>query len=235
MAEEGQQTQGSTGDTGQGGGEANWYDSIADEALKGNETLKTYDSVESLAKAHLTVQAEAAALKKQIEDSKPVVPETPEAYELPTKFEGMPDDIATELSQSMAKVAHAAGLSKEQAAKAYDALMAYELQELKDAAAAIQKQVAETEAALKKEYGDKYAETMNNAFLRCSQIAGKVGIKSEDFKAFLDDTGIGDNPTFIKFAISLADLISPDHFARNAAGDTRGKSAAEVLYPSMSK
>ena len=134
----------------------------------------------------------------------------------------------------MARVAHAAGLSKEQAAKAYDALMAYELQELKDAAAAIQKQVTETEAALKKEYGDKYAETMNNAFLRCSQIAGKVGIKSEDFKAFLDDTGIGDNPTFIKFAISLADLISPDHFERNARGSGE-KSAAEVLYPSMSK
>ena len=129
MAEEGQQTQGSTGDTGQGGGEANWYDSIADEALKGNETLKTYDSVESLAKAHLTVQDEVAALKKQIEDSKPVVPETPEAYELPTNFEGMPDDIATELSQSMARVAHAAGLSKEQAAKAYEAVVTLDPQD----------------------------------------------------------------------------------------------------------
>lgn len=234
MAEEGQQTQGSTGDTGQGGGEANWYDSIADEALKGNETLKTYDSVESLAKAHLTVQDEVAALKKQIEDSKPVVPETPEAYELPTKFEGMPDDIATKLSQSIAKACLKAEVPKDVAAKLYDAVMAEELQGLKDAAAAIQKQVAETEAALKKEYGDKYAETMNNAFLRCSQIAGKVGIKSEDFKAFLDDTGIGDNPTFIKFAISLADLISPDHFERNARGSGE-KSAAEVLYPSMSK
>ena len=234
MAEEGQQTQGSTGDTGQGGGEANWYDSIADEALKGNETLKTYDSVESLAKAHLTVQDEAAALKKQIEDSKPVVPETPEAYELPAKFEGMPDEIATELSQSMEKVAHAAGLSKEQAAKAYDALMASELQELKDAAAQIKQEAEAFDASLKKQYGDKYKETMNNAFLRFSQIAGKMGISQKDSTEFLDGTGIGDNPTFIKFAISLADLVSPDHFERNAGG-AGDKSAAEVMYPSMSK
>ena len=74
MAEDGQQTQGSTGDTGQGGGEANWYYSIADEALKGNETLKTYDSVESLAKAHLTVQAEAAALKSRSRTASPWSP-----------------------------------------------------------------------------------------------------------------------------------------------------------------
>ena len=65
MAEEGQQDQNPTGNTEQGGGDAKWYDSLPDD-LKGNETLKGFDGVESLAKAHLTTQAQLAELQAKV-------------------------------------------------------------------------------------------------------------------------------------------------------------------------
>ncbi len=233
MATEGTQTQGSTGDTGAGAGEAKWYDSLPDD-LKGNETLQGYDGIESLAKAHLTVHGENATLKKQIEDSKTVVPDKPEGYELPAKFEGMPDEAAKEISAEVARVAHEAGLSKEQAAKIFNAVMAGEKKELEELTAQMAREKEETINGLKKDFGDQYEAKLNNAFLRCSQIAGKINIAPEAFKDFLNKTGIGDNPTFIRFAISLADLISPDVFEQNRTTGPE-KSAAEVLYPNQGK
>ena len=110
--------------------------------------------------------------------------------------------------------------------------MASELQGLKDEVAAIERHQAEVKAELTKQYGDKYAETMNTAFLRCSEIAGRVGIQPDAFKAFLDQTAVGDDPTFIKFAVGLAQLVSPDNFERGA-GLGGNESAAKVLYPNM--
>ena len=232
MADEGNPTTPNTpDDTGASGGSGNWYDSLPDD-LKGNEALKGYDGIESLAKAHLTAQDELTGLKKQIEDGRPVVPDKPEGYELPAKFDGAPDEMAGELSKQLSQIALAAGLTKEQAGKAFEALMASELKGLKDEVAAIERHQAEVKAELTKQYGDKYAETMNTAFLRCSEIAGKVGIQPDSFKAFLDQTGVGDDPTFIKFAVGLAGLISPDNFERGA-GPGANDSAAKVLYPNM--
>ena len=229
MAEEGTQDQGSTGDTGQGGGEAKWYDSLPDD-LKGNDTLKGFDGIESLAKAHLTATEEAAALKAQIEASKPVIPEAPEGYELPVKADGMPDEITADLSSQISRIAHQAGLSKEQAAKAFEAAIADEKRILAEGAENFKKAQEATVEALKKDYGEKWAEKVDNGKLRFAQVAGKAGIEAEAATAFLNETGIGDNPTFIKFAIALADLISPDNFERNAAGGGEGKSAAQTIY-----
>lgn len=220
-------------DTGAGGGSGNWYDSLPED-LRGNEALKGFDGVESLAKAHLTAQDELEGLKKQIEDGRPVIPDKPEGYELPAKFDGAPDEMAVEISKQLSQIALAAGLSKEQAGKAFEAVMASELQSLKDEAAAIERHQAEVKAGLQKQYGDKYAETMNTAFLRCSEIAAKVGVDKDAFKAFLDSSAVGDDPTFIAFAVGLSKVISPDSFEHNA-GPGAERSAAAVLYPNMAQ
>ena len=59
MTEEGQNlgegvgTEGGSSGNGEGGGgDAKWFDALGDD-LKGNEVIKGYDSVESLAKAHI--------------------------------------------------------------------------------------------------------------------------------------------------------------------------------------
>ena len=232
MADEGNPNAPNTpDDTGAGGGSGNWYDSLPED-LRGNEALKGFDGVESLAKAHLMAQDELKGLREQIEGGKPVIPDKPEGYELPAKFEGAPDEMAGEISKQLSQIALAAGLTKEQAGKAFSALMASELQGLKDEVAAIERHQAEVKAELTKQYGDKYAETMNTAFLRCSEIAGKVGIQPDAFKAFLDQSAVGDDPTFIKFAVGLAQLVSSDNFERGA-GLGGNESAAKVLYPNM--
>lgn len=233
MADENGNLNPTPGSTGDGGGGGTWLDSLPED-LKGNEALKGYDGIESLAKAHLTAQGELAGLKQQIEDGKPVIPETPEAYELPAKFEGIPDEAAAEVAKSLSQVALEAGLTKEQAGKAYAAIMAQEVKAIKDEAEAIERKQAETKTSLQKEYGDKYAETMNTAFLRCAEIAGTTGVDGATFKAWLDNTGIGDDPTFIKFAVGLAKLVSSDGILQNA-GPAGPRSAAEILYPNQGK
>ena len=224
MADETQQTQTSTDNTDQGGGDAKWYDFLPDD-LKGNETLTAIDGVESLAKAHL-------ASLEQIKTLTPEVPDKPEGYGLPTKFEGMPDSMVTEAAASIAKNALDAGLTKDQAGKLMAGLMAEEKASLEAEAKAIQAARDETVKGLKKDFGEKWEERLSNGITRINQIAEKSGMKPDDFKAMLNESGIGDNPTFIRWAISLAELISPDVFEQSNASKA-AKTAAQVLFPTM--
>jgi ribosomal protein L20 len=223
-----EQTQTSTGDTVQSGGDAKWYDSFPDD-LKGNEAITGLDGPESLAKGFIEAQGKLA----EYEASKPVIPGKPEEYDLPVKFEGLPEELTKEAAASIAKNALLAGLTKDQAGKLMAGLLADEKASLTQATADIKKAQEATITELKKEYGDKYQEKLDNGILRINQIAAKAGMEGDAFKAFINETGIGDNKTFIKFAIALADLISPDTFEQNQGGAE--KSAAEVLYPTMNK
>lgn len=230
MGENGQQNQDPTGGTGAGGGDAKWYDSLPDD-LKGNEAIKGFDGVESLAKAHLTTQAQLAELQAKA----PVVPGKPEEYGLPEKFEGLPDDFIKAESAKFAGFVHKFGLSKEQALGLFEAMATDERESLAAAEAEITRAAKETEAALVKEYGDKKAEKVSAGAKALGKIAEAAGIKAEDFKAMLDTTGIGDNPLIIKMSVKLADLISSDVFERSFTGGSAERTTAELLYPNMSK
>ena len=230
MAEEGQQDQNPTGNTEQGGGDAKWYDSLPDD-IKGNDAIKGFDGVESLAKAHLTTQAQLAELQAKV----PVVPEKPEEYGLPDKFEGLPDEFVKAESAKFAGFVHKFGLSKEQALGLFEAMAADERDSLAAAEAEIVRAAKETEAALVKEYGDKKAEKVSAGAKALVKIAEASGIKAEDFQTMLDATGIGDNPLIIKMSVKLADLISSDAFERSFTGGGVERTTAEILYPTMKK
>lgn len=230
MAEDGQQNLNPTGNTGEGGGDAKWYDSLPDD-LKGNDAIKGFDGVESLAKAHLTTQAQLAELQAKA----PVVPEKPEEYGLPEKFEGLPDDFVKAESAKFAGFVHKFGLTKEQALGLFEAMAADERDSLAAAEAEISRAAKDTDAALVKEYGDKKAEKISAGANALVKLAEAGGINPEDLKTMLDVTGIGDNPTFIRLSVKLADLVSSDVFERSFTGGSGEKSAAQVLYPSMSK
>jgi len=230
MAEDGQQNQGSTGDTGAGGGDAKWYDSLPDD-IKGNDAIKGFDGVESLAKAHLTTQAQLAELQAKV----PVVPGKPEEYGLPDKFEGLPDDFIKTESAKFAGFVHKFGLSKEQALGLFEAMAADERDSLTAAEAEIARAAKETEAMLVKEYGDKKQEKVTAGAKALVKIAEGAGIKAEDFTAMLNATGIGDNPLLIRMSVKLADLISSDVFERSFTGGGVERTTAEILYPTMKK
>jgi len=230
MAEDGQQNLNPTGNTDQGGGDAKWYDSLPDD-LRGNETLKGFDGVESLAKAHLTMQATLAELQAKA----PVVPAKPEEYGLPDKFEGLPDDFIKAESTKFADFAHKHGLTKEQALGLFEAMAADERDSLAAAEAKLAQAAKETTAALVKEYGDKWEEKASAGSKALVKIAELAGIKAEDFTDMLDVTGIGDNPLLIKASVKLADLISSDVFERSFTGGGVERTTAEILYPTMKK
>ncbi|HRT52359.1 MAG TPA: hypothetical protein P5279_17860 [Anaerohalosphaeraceae bacterium] len=225
-----QQNQGQTGDTGAGGGDAKWYDSLPDD-IKGNDAIKGFDGVESLAKAHLTTQAQLAELQAKV----PVVPGKPEEYGLPDKFEGLPDDFIKAESAKFADFAHKHGLTKEQALGLFQAMAADERDSLTAAEAEIARAAKETEAMLVKEYGDKKQEKVTAGAKALVKIAEGAGIKAEDFTAMLNATGIGDNPLLIRMSVKLADLISSDVFERSFTGGGVERTTAEILYPTMKK
>jgi len=225
-----QQNQGQTGDTGAGGGDAKWYDSLPDD-IKGNDAIKGFDGVESLAKAHLTMQAQLAELQAKV----PVVPGKPEEYGLPDKFEGLPDDFIKAESAKFADFAHKHGLTKEQALGLFQAMAADERDSLTAAEAEIARAAKETEAMLVKEYGDKKQEKVTAGAKALVKIAEGAGIKAEDFTAMLNATGIGDNPLLIRMSVKLADLISSDVFERSFTGGGVERTTAEILYPTMKK
>lgn len=230
MAEDGQQNLNPTGSTDQGGGDAKWYDSLPDD-LKGNETLKGFDGVESLAKAHLTTQAQLAELQARV----PVIPGKPDEYGLPDKFDGLPEDFIKTESAKFANFAHKNGLTKEQALGLFQAMAADERDSLMAAEAEIARAAKETEAMLVKEYGDKKQEKVTAGAKALIKIAEGAGIKAEDFTAMLDATGIGDNPLLIRMSVKLADLISSDVFERSFTGGGVERTTAEILYPTMKK
>lgn len=225
-----QQNQGQTGDTGAGGGDAKWYDSLPDD-IKGNDAIKGFDGVESLAKAHLTTQTQLAELQAKV----PVVPGKPDEYGLPDKFDGLPEDFIKTESAKFANFAHKNGLTKEQALGLFQAMAADERDSLTAAEANISRAAKETEAALVKEYGDKWEEKASAGSKALIKIAELAGIKADDFTAMLDATGIGNNPLLIKATVKLADLISSDVFERSFTGGSVEKTTAELLYPNMTK
>ena len=184
-----QQTdEGAQGDTGNAGGEAgqaSWLDTLPDD-LKSNEDLKAFKDPSEVAKALLETKAKLQT-----------APETADAYQL-----AIPDGIKVDDSfVAEAKAwAHTAGMSQAQFeafAKPYmEAQRQYE------------QQVQQAEQAgidgLKKEWGPKFDENVKVAKDALTRFGG------EEFKTYLDQTRLGNNPALIKAFVAIGKAISED-------------------------
>ena len=151
------------------------------------------------------------------------IPTEAQGYEFeanPEGFEGNADfdtwfrDVAltSKLSTDQAKALHSSwnGLQAE-AGKAQKA------------------QIAETERVLKTELGSGYDAAMANA-VRIVELGGP------EVKAWLDETGAGNDPRFTKMFAKLGAMISEDSIGQTR--ETQGaaeKSLAERLYPNQGK
>ena len=106
--------------------------------------------------------------------------------------------------------------------KQFSAFMNLEAGRHKSALETIQTNIethkAESEKALKTEYGDKYEVKLEAA----KKVLNHESFADGEFKKFLEDTRFGDNPQVIKFFSKLSGLISEDTFQKPGTGDGHG-------------
>ena len=144
------------------------------------------------------------------------IPEKPEEYEVGGAID---ENFDTWFKD----VAFKSGMTKEQAKAVYDgwAELTKQAQEANEA------KIKETERELRKELGSDY----DNALANAGRI---VDLGGEEIKAWLDETGAGNDARFVKLFAKLGAMISEDSLG--VTTDDRPaseKSFAERLYPNQ--
>jgi hypothetical protein len=178
------------GDAGQGASEegvitSSWMDSLPED-LKGNEELKSFKDTAELAKALLEV-------KGKVKEP----PDKPESYQIqvPENFPVDKDFLASAKSW-----AHQAGLSQTQFEAFAKPYVEAQAQMIAAAASAEQKGVD----SLKAEWGPDFEVNVTEARNALRRFAG------EDFKLFLDESRLGNNPSLIMAFYRIGRAISDD-------------------------
>jgi len=162
---------------------------------------------------------------KPPEPAKPVVPEKYDysALKLP---EGITLD--TPLLAAVEPIFKELGLTQEGASKLVEAhakaLASAEVQREADFKTWMASQVAQNQAALKKEWGLAY-----EANLVISQ-KGMARYCSPAMKALLDETGLGNHPEFVKAFLQIGKSVTEDTPPPGGVPPSTKRDAASVLY-----
>lgn len=246
------------GDQGQQGGVSGveslgWRAALPDE-FKNHDLVKTFTKPGDFVKAalddmnnHVTLKTEHEGLKTKManaifkpgKDAKPEevtayrtamgVPEKPTDYEFPV-VEGVENDPKTiEWAQG---VFHQAGLSKEQAAligQSWNGFIKGLTTEIETQnEQATQAAIKEAETKLKAEWGAEY--DANIEFVK----RGWAKFTNVEYNAFCDETGIGNNPTFLKFIYNIGKAMGED-FSPKGSSATITDTTPGMNYKDMEK
>lgn len=198
-----------------------WRSELPDE-LKQHEAFTSYQSKKDLWKGHIDMAAKVKELDGRLADSIPKLaadatdeqraafwaalgrPESPDKYQF-DKLE-VPEGVTPDdsLDAWFRGVAHASGLTQEQAAGLRQAFNAVQVEAYKAQVAATEKARNDASEALKKEWGGDYdanIEVMRRAV---------EGFGGQEFKALMDSTGLGNNPVVIKVFHTIGKAMQED-------------------------
>ena len=120
-------------------------------------------------------------------------------------------------------------------------LTAAQAQSVADIAVKMQQRQAESMAKTVKEWGDqsKADKEFGGDNLDANLAIAKKAVDtfgSETFKGLLNQSGLGNHPEFIRFALKAGKAISNDTFVKSGApSSTNGASLAERMYPNQPK
>jgi len=199
-----------------------WLAQLPD-TYKGNEAFTGFKTVGDFAADYLALKGKAAELEGKVTDTIPKLPEnatdeqkaayyaalgrpeTPDKYELakPDLPDGLPYDEAVE--SWFRGTAHALGLTQEQAGKLFAAYNDLTKQAFTTQEAARTKAYADGVEALKKEWGPEgYPANVEVMRRAVEQFGGP------DFKAFMDESGLGNNPIIIKTFVAIGKSMGED-------------------------
>ena len=177
-----------------------WFEQLPKEMRDNPETvskLAKYQKIGDMAKTIMELEGKAA-------DNAADIPKTAEDYSFAKDKESGGD--------SLAQVAHRASLTAEQAETVYKSIKELGTARMQAMAQAQQRQLLETEAALKTEYGAKYAEKIELLTRGLDAAGPNVG-------NLLRQAGLAGNPEIVKAFIALGETTAE-------SGSTRGNGAA---------
>lgn len=193
------------------------------EELRGHPALASYTSLEGLARSHVAAQR---MVGKRIEDASPEElgrhyarhgrPEKPEAYD----FGASPgaDGGATaqqgELERSARAWFHDAGLSQRQAEVLYRNWNDFAAAQARDSEITAAEGRAQAERELRSEWGRIYDRKVATASRAVAEFGG------EALAAYLDETGLGNDPRLIRAFARIAELVGEDSLV--GEGDRQG-------------
>jgi len=171
----------------------NWLESLPEE-MRENEHLKGLDGVGALAKEYV-----------QGKESKPVVPENPDGYEIKVPEDAAPDEFAQGLLKTKA---HELNFTQTQVDGVMDVYkgMVEKAQENHKSELEAGKQECITE--LQTDWKEKFDENV----VMAKKAAASVF--DEDFRKFIDESGLGNHPGFVKGLLVIGQSISEDVLKR---------------------
>jgi len=212
--------------TNNNGGSPGWMAQLGDD-LKANETLTKFENVSDLGRAFIEADGklsnsvplltqEATAEQKAEFYNRLGRPEKPDGYELqrPQLPEGM--QYSEEAEAQWRGIFHELGLSNEQAKGLHAKFNELQAALYQAEADARVKAVKDGEAALRKEWGDKY--DANTELMRRAVI----DIGGDALKQVLDQAGLGNHPTVLKAFHQIGVRTAEDSSVRGDGGGDGG-------------
>lgn len=194
--------------------DTSWITESLSEDFHENEDLQGFESPDDLAKAYLE--------NKDRLDGLPQVPESPDGYEIDT------DETNEELVGKFKGLAHEMGLSQEQAAKLVEWNNGMLAQLTEDA----NTQHKEAMESLKKEWGGDWNQNVDHS----RKAVGMVEQAVPGLKAFLDNTGLGDNPMLIRAFSEIGKRMDEGSLVESDTSPARKTTVAGrpmLNFPSM--
>jgi len=198
-----------------------FVDSIPEDL---REQVGEVGSVSDLAKGYV-----------ELKSSKPVIPESPDEYEIPDTENA--NAVDQEAFNNFRKLAHELGLTKEQVQQIIKFDVERSTQYDQKFQQAIDEEYNKAETALKEKWGTQYdvrVETAKNAF---NMVIGNLE-NGEEVKQAMDDLGLLNRPEVVQIFELIGSKISEDVFKRGDQGGTsdidRTPDGRPILqYPSM--
>jgi hypothetical protein len=140
-------------------------------------------------------------------------PAEPAGYELPLP-EGFPEQLGPteEENKEYQEILHRLGISADQSKGLFSYAMGKAKQNWETVEAQRRKYHQESAAALKEEYGAEYDAN----FTRANKLIDKFGTKG--FKAWLEQTQLGNWPELFRFVTTVAKEFGDDAFVEGAGG-----------------
>ncbi len=150
-------------------------------------------------------------------------PAEADGYEMPKEIADKREDlqISDELVGNFNKIAHDLGLTPQQYAgvmQFYGGMAEAGIAGATEATEAAETARQEALDKFKTELGDQYEANLGLA----KQGLNAMGDDSDEFKAMLDDTGLGDNPAVIKLFAKVGELLQEDTGSNDTTNSSKG-------------
>ena len=193
------------------------------EDIRESEHLKEVDNNESLARYYVDLKKDYLA-----------PPEAADGYEFekPDGFQASDEELS-----KFKEIAFNAQLNQKQFGQLMEFNATSQKQAFEKLNQTIEAKRTEGETALKTEWGADYEKKLESA----KSVLNHEKVADPEFKKFLEDTRLGDNPQVIKFFAKMSELISEDAFNKPGTGDEapalpRTEDGRPMLsFPSMDK